>query len=233
MRLGTNFRSHPHHITIPDHDCLRVGTLNAILSEVADYLKKDRSEVRRTLRKMMIRPKPLVLKGWERRIVLAQAAMVLLCFSACSKPASLDQGARVDRIVIIKLGHTMSLMNGERVIRTYKVALGKNPVGPKARYGDHKTPEGLYLVDAKKSPSRFLLALHLSYPNQTDRERAQKENVNPGSDVEIHGIENGLGWIGGLHRRMDWTDGCVAVTDSEIEEIWKAVAVGTPVEIRP
>lgn len=89
------------------------------------------------------------------------------------------------------------------------------------------------MIDAKKNPSRFHLALHLSYPDQADRERAQREGVNPGGDVEIHGIENGLGWIGNLHRRVDWTDGCVAVTDSEIEEIWDAVAVGTPVEIRP
>lgn len=89
------------------------------------------------------------------------------------------------------------------------------------------------MIDAKKNPSRFHLALHISYPNEADRERAQRENVNPGSDVEIHGIENGLGWIGSLHRQVDWTDGCVAVTDSEIEEISTAVAVGTPVEIQP
>ena len=124
-------------------------------------------------------------------------------------------------------------MSGGQVLRTYKVALGRNPVGPKTRLGDHKTPEGEYVIDAKKNPSRFHLALHLSYPNQADRERAQRENVNPGGDVEIHGIENGLGWIGSLHRDVDWTDGCIAVTDSEIEEIWRAVAVGTPVEIRP
>jgi murein L,D-transpeptidase YafK len=127
----------------------------------------------------------------------------------------------------------MILMSGGQVLRTYKVALGRSPVGPKTRLGDHKTPEGEYVIDAKKNPSRFHLALRISYPNEADRERAQRENVNPGGDVEIHGIENGLGWIGSLHRQVDWTDGCVAVTDSEIEEIWNAVAVGTPVEIRP
>lgn len=127
----------------------------------------------------------------------------------------------------------MILMSGGQVLRRYKVALGRSPVGPKTRLGDHKTPEGEYVIDAKKNPSRFHLALHISYPNEADRERAQRENVNPGSDVEIHGIENGLGWIGSLHRQVDWTDGCVAVTDSEIEEISTAVAVGTPVEIQP
>ncbi len=178
-------------------------------------------------------PCPQILEGWEYRVALVQALIVALCFSACGKPQLLDHTTRVGKIVIVKSDRTMNLMSGDHVIRTYRVALGRNPVGPKTRYGDHKTPEGLYFVDAKKSPSRFHLALHLSYPNQADRDRAQKEHVNPGSDVEIHGIENGLGWIGSLHRRMDWTDGCVAVTDSEIDEIWNAVAVGTPVEIRP
>jgi|ERR1700690_4554090 len=175
----------------------------------------------------------VVPDGWECRVALAQAVIVILCLSACGKPQSLIDGTRADKIVIVKSDRTMTLMSGERAMRTYKVALGKNPVGPKTRSGDHKTPEGLYVVDAKKSQSRFHLALHISYPNQSDRERAQRENVNPGGDVEIHGIENGLGWIGGLHRRVDWTDGCIAVTDSEIDEVWKAVVVGTPVEIRP
>lgn len=123
-------------------------------------------------------------------------------------------------------------MSGGQVLRTYKVALGRSPVGPKTHLGDHKTPEGEYVIDAKKNPSRFHLALHISYPNEADRQRTQRENVNPGGDVEIHGIENGLGWIGRLHRQVDWTDGCIAVTDPEIEEIWDAVAVRTLVEIR-
>jgi len=119
------------------------------------------------------------------------------------------------------------------VLRVYKVALGRNPVGPKMHKGDHRTPEGDYVVDAKKTNSRFYHALHISYPNESDRERARKEGQDPGGDVEIHGIQNGLGWIGKLHRSLDWTDGCIAVTDDEIDEIWNHVAVGTPVEIKP
>lgn len=113
----------------------------------------------------------------------------------------------------------------------YKVALGRNPVGPKLRKGDHKTPEGEYAIDGRKEHSRFYRALHISYPNAEDRERAQAGGYDPGGDVEIHGIENGLGWIGSLHRRVDWTDGCVAVTDSEMDEIWNVVKVGTKVEV--
>ena len=115
----------------------------------------------------------------------------------------------------------------------FEVALGRGPNGPKQRMGDHKTPEGEYVIDAKKSHSRFYRALHISYPNQMDRKRAQEAGVDPGGDVEIHGIQNGLGWIGGVHRRFDWTDGCIAVTDDEIDEIWNQVTVGTPVEIKP
>jgi murein L,D-transpeptidase YafK len=118
-------------------------------------------------------------------------------------------------------------------LRTYSIAIGRSPVGAKTRSGDHKTPEGNYVIDAKKSNSRFHRALHLSYPSQTDRERAQAAGVDPGGDVEIHGIENGLGWIGSLHRKLDWTDGCIAVTDGEMDEIWIRVTVGTPIEIRP
>lgn len=124
-------------------------------------------------------------------------------------------------------------MKGSRELRTYKIAIGRNPLGAKTQRGDHKTPEGNYVIDAMKSNSRFHRALHISYPNLTDRERSQTDGVNPGGDVEIHGIQNGLGWIGSLHRSIDWTDGCMAVTDDEIEDIWNRVGSGTPVEIRP
>lgn len=140
---------------------------------------------------------------------------------------------QADRIIIFKSSHILRLMNGNRTLSTYNIALGRNPVGAKERAGDHRTPEGEYIVDGKNSHSKFYLALHISYPNQADRERAEKLGVSPGGDVEIHGIENGLGWIGSLHGSFDWTDGCIAVTDAEIEEIWNRVPVGTPVQIKP
>ena len=170
---------------------------------------------------------------WRQRGVLGLLALVLAFLPSCAEHDPLPEGTRADKIVIVKSAHTMSLISGSRVLRTYKVALGRDPVGPKTRAGDHKTPEGDYVIDAKKSQSKFHLALHISYPNGADRERALRDNVDPGSDVEIHGLENGLGWIGGLQRHFDWTDGCIAVTDHEMDEIWKAVSVGTPVEIRP
>lgn len=140
---------------------------------------------------------------------------------------------RADRIVIVKSARTMTLMSGDQVLKTYMVALGGQPVGAKEKVGDHKTPEGQYVIDAKVPNSRFLLALHVSYPNAADRERARKLRISPGGAIEIHGLGAKYGWIGSRHRAVDWTDGCIAVTNEEIREIWPLVAVGTPVEIRP
>jgi murein L,D-transpeptidase YafK len=159
------------------------------------------------------------------------AASIL--WGSCGSNAGEANLGRADKIVIVKSARTLSLMNRGRVLREYKVALGSDPVGPKARKGDHKTPEGEYVIDAKKDHSRFYKALHISYPNQADKQRALSQGKDPGGDVEIHGVENGLGWLGSLHRTVDWTDGCVALTDAEMDEIWDSVAVGTVVEIRP
>jgi murein L,D-transpeptidase YafK len=137
-----------------------------------------------------------------------------------------------DRILILKSAHTMELLNRGQVLKTYKVALG-DPNGTKIQAGDKKTPEGVYAVDAKNPNSLFHRALHLSYPNAADRERARKLGVSPGGDVEIHGLPKQFAWLGAAHRQIDWTTGCIAVTNPEIEEIWTYVSVGTSVEIRP
>lgn len=138
-----------------------------------------------------------------------------------------------DRIIVHKREHTMELIHAGRVIRTYKVALGGEPVGPKTRQGDHRTPEGVYIIDSRNAQSSFHRSLHISYPNAADRERARKLGVSPGGYIMIHGLPNGYGMVGSAHRLHDWTDGCIAVTDSEIEEIWKLVDNGIVVEIRP
>jgi len=139
---------------------------------------------------------------------------------------------KADRIVIVKSTRTMTLMNSGKVLKTYKVALSAHPIGGKERVGDDKTPEGLYTVDWKNAQSKFHLALHVSYPNAADRERAKKLGVDPGGEIEIHGLGAGFGWMGALHRQKDWTAGCIAVTNEEIDEIWKLLAVGTPIEIK-
>ncbi len=140
---------------------------------------------------------------------------------------------QADRIVIEKSKRTLNLMSGNTVLKTYKVALGGQPVGAKQRQGDHKTPEGIYVVDRKNPASLFHRALHISYPNAQDRENARKLHASPGGDVEIHRIGAKYGYLGAAHRLTDWTDGCIAVTNEEINEIWPLVPVGTTVEIKP
>jgi murein L,D-transpeptidase YafK len=127
----------------------------------------------------------------------------------------------------------MTLMNNGKVLKTYKVALSAHSIGGKERLGDDKTPEGIYTVDWKNAQSKFHLAFHVSYPNATHRERAGKLRVDPGGEIEIHGIGAKYGYLGALHRQVDWTAGCIAVTNEEINEIWKLVSVGTTVEIKP
>ena len=140
---------------------------------------------------------------------------------------------QADRVLVMKKDRTLTLLAKGQVLKTYKVALGGTPVGPKTRQGDHKTPEGIYILDRRNAASQFHRALHISYPNAQDRAQAKKQNVSPGGDVFVHGLPNGYGWIGKGHRMKDWTDGCIAVTDEEIEEIWRLVPDGTPIEIRP
>lgn len=145
----------------------------------------------------------------------------------------LDPSARADRVVVSKAERVLRLMRGETVLRTYRVSLGGAPVGPKQREGDQRTPEGEYRIDYRNPASSFHLALHVSYPSAADSARAQRAGVPAGGDIMIHGAPNGYGWLGRLHRLRDWTAGCVAVTDREIEEIWNAVPDGTPVSLRP
>ena len=141
--------------------------------------------------------------------------------------------ARADRIVIEKSRRALSLFHQGQLLKQYRVALGRVPVGAKAQEGDRKTPEGRYVIDYRKADSGYFRALHISYPSAADAESARQRGVAPGGDIMIHGQRNGFGWIGKLHRLMDWTLGCVAVTNQEMAELWRAVPNGTPIELRP
>ena len=145
----------------------------------------------------------------------------------------LNAEVKADRIIVHKKSRTMELMSGGRVLKTYKIALGSEPVGPKTRQGDHRTPEGIFVIDRRNAQSQFHRSLHISYPRPEDRERARQLGVSPGGDIFIHGLPNGYGLVGAAHRLRDWTDGCIAVTDQEIEQIWRMVDDGATVEIHP
>lgn len=138
----------------------------------------------------------------------------------------------VDSIVVEKKARKLTLYADGKPMRTYLVALGAKPVGDKVKAGDNKTPEGLFYIDARQPNSKYHLALHISYPDAPRRARAEAMGVDPGGDIMIHGLPNGLGAAGAAHRRNDWTNGCVALTDEEIEQIWSVVPIGTPVEIK-
>jgi tetratricopeptide (TPR) repeat protein len=161
------------------------------------------------------------LKGKEGEIVKLQKEI----FASQKGPA--------DRILIEKKERRLSLISKGKVLKTYQIALGGNPDGPKERQGDNKTPEGTYIIDSRNKNSRYHLSLHISYPNEKDKKRAKELGVSPGGDIMIHGIKNGMSWVGDMHTDVDWTKGCIAVTDEEIEEIERLVPNGTIVEIRP
>lgn len=179
----------------------------------------------------------MLFDGVPVRLSRRRASVGLLFFFACTFSGSrLDpspqKSEKTDSILILKKDHVMELLSGGKVIRTYKVALGQGGLAPKQREGDSRTPEGHYVIDAKYEHSAYHKALHVSYPNAEDRMRAAKLGVPPGGAIMIHGLPNGKGWVGAGHRFYDWTLGCIAVTNEEIDEVWKLVPVGTPVEIR-
>ncbi len=141
--------------------------------------------------------------------------------------------ALVDSIVVEKKAHRMTLFRDGRPARSYLVALGAATAGDKVRAGDRRTPEGVFYIDSRQPFSKYHLALHISYPDAAHRARSAAMGTVPGGDIMIHGLPNGMGDAGSRHLQNDWTDGCVALTDQEIEEIWSIVPIGTPVEIKP
>lgn len=149
---------------------------------------------------------------------------------ALGAPAAAE---KADRILILKAERKLTLYRQGRPLKTYLVALGGSPEGDKHCQGDQRTPEGTYRIDLKNRASRYHLSLRISYPDASDRAEARRRGCSPGGDIFIHGLGKGFAYLGRLHRTTDWTLGCVAVTNEEIEEIWGAVEVGTKVEIRP
>lgn len=146
---------------------------------------------------------------------------------------SLGAVEKADRVVVVKSTNTLTLFKGGQALATYSIALGSNPVGPKQQAGDGRTPEGRYILDYKKSDSAFHKAIHISYPNATDMENAKNLGVSPGGAIMIHGQKNHFGWASFNTQLYNWTKGCVALTNEDMDEVWQAVDAGTPIEINP
>jgi murein L,D-transpeptidase YafK len=138
------------------------------------------------------------------------------------------QDLPVDRVVVYKSQRKMVLFSNGKEVKSYRVALGTQPVGPKQRKDDHKTPEGSYILDSRNAHSQFYKAFHITYPGPKDIQLARKLGVRPGGAIMLHGLPEGYAWDG-----EDWTDGCIAVTNKDMDELWDNVRVGTPIEIKP
>jgi murein L,D-transpeptidase YafK len=145
----------------------------------------------------------------------------------------LPPGVRIDKLVVIKSKNIMMAYSKEKVIKTYRVSIGKNSIGDKQFEGDKRTPEGTYSINDKNPNSDYHKNLGISYPNKNDIVEAKERNVKPGGQIKIHGLKNGQGFIGKFQRFRNWTAGCIAVTNDEVDELYNHVEIGTPVIIKP
>lgn len=172
-----------------------------------------------------------------KKLVITTVAVTVLVLLLSIKAKKIENplppNVVADRILIEKSKRCLTLLKSNVPLKTYIIALGRHPDGKKAEEGDGRTPEGAYLIDRRKIKSSYHKALHISYPNASDVAHAKLRGVSPGGDIMIHGLPTLLGFVGQYHTIRDWTLGCVAVTNREIEEIWRAVPDGTPVEIVP
>lgn len=134
---------------------------------------------------------------------------------------------------VTKSAHSLQLLAGEQVIREFHVVFGKNPKGHKMQEGDEKTPEGAYILDYKKIDSAFHRAIRISYPNAKDIAAAKARGIKPGGQVMIHGQKNGLAWLSFISQRFNWTNGCIALSNEDMDVVWSLVKEGTPIEILP
>jgi murein L,D-transpeptidase YafK len=166
-------------------------------------------------------------------VALLAALLVPTAWSESAVPRYAYPGTKADLIVVQKSERRLSLYREGQLLKSYHASLGRAPVGPKRREGDGRTPEGSYIIDGRLAHTPYHLGLHISYPDARDRAQAAAFGVSPGSAILIHGIGNVRGGVTEAEARSDWTEGCIAVTNAEIEEIWAAVDDGTPIDIRP
>ncbi|WP_235937727.1 L,D-transpeptidase family protein [Marinobacter caseinilyticus] len=147
--------------------------------------------------------------------------------------SAMQDGTSVNQVLIRKQERRLYLMSGEDVVRSYRIGLGDNPTGHKLFEGDERTPEGQYTLDWRNSNSDYYKSIHVSYPNQQDRALAEAWGLDPGGSIMIHGLPNDAGDLAFAFVGLDWTDGCIAVSNEEMDEIWQLVADGTPIKILP
>ncbi|MBE0486951.1 L,D-transpeptidase family protein [Marinobacter sp.] len=170
---------------------------------------------------------PILAQGTE---LLARADTRMVVPSA---EPTLAEHLEITQVLVRKEERRLYLLSGERKVRSYRISLGGNPVGHKLYEGDRRTPEGDYILDWRNANSDFHKSIHISYPSANDRELAEAWGLNPGGSIMIHGLPNNAGDLAFAYTGLDWTEGCIAVTNEEMDEIWALVDNGTPIRILP
>jgi len=157
---------------------------------------------------------------------------ILLSFGLCAS-ASLAHAEKADLVIVSKAESRLYLQRAGKRFASFNVVFGGNPRGHKQQEGDERTPEGHYVLDWKNPSSRYYKAIHISYPSAQDLSSAKARGVRPGGQIMIHGQRNGLAWLAPIAQLFDWTDGCVALSNTDMDAVWNAVDAGTPIEIKP
>ena len=159
--------------------------------------------------------------------IVAVIVMILLCVPA------VHSAEKADLVRVVKREKRLYLIRNGEVFASFRAVFGGNPIGHKEQQGDERTPEGRYVLDYKNAGSAYYKSIHISYPNTEDREHARKLGVSAGGDIMIHGQPNGKEVFTPITQRFNWTNGCIALSNKNMEIVWKAVDVGTPIEIEP
>ena len=170
----------------------------------------------------------IILKRTLNGLSAALTAVGLLAL-----PVHASDFPMADKVIVEKQNRKLHLMNGGKVFRTFDIALGVAPVGDKEREGDQKTPEGFYSLNGRNPDSDFFLSIHISYPNSTDRTEARHKGYDPGGAIMIHGQPNLPTYSAAYYRKEDWTNGCIAVSNSDMIDIWLMTPDDIAIEIRP
>ena len=174
-----------------------------------------------------------------RVLLLVCSLGLVLWGGACAvlpptgQPPVLVKPRLIDYVIVEKSRNKMYLLKNNNIVRGYNIALGQNPIGHKVQEGDHRTPEGRYMLTYKNAQSSFYKSIRIDYPNEADKARAVARGVSPGGDIVIHGMPNEVGDYRGPIKPRNWTQGCIAVRNYEMEQIWRLVDSNTPIEIRP
>lgn len=169
-----------------------------------------------------------------RRLLFGATVTLAIGFVWANWPHdALPDGTSADRVLVRKAKRILEIYKGDSLLRTYHIALGSEPIGPKLEEGDGRTPEGRYSIDYVNRESAYYLSLHISYPSASDMVRARSAGVDPGGMIMIHGLPKRTAFLGRLHRFIDWTKGCIAMTNDEVDEVARVVAMGAPIELLP